>query len=113
MKKIIDWLNWNVRINFIDNVWWPLFGKEEKPTIKMTGENLKAHRKRFGLSPSQMADMFYVSRAEYLQFEKVGLLGPHDTQGPISRMVLLISFVLDERAEYKKMLDTLGYKGKM
>ena len=113
MNKIIDWLNWNVRINFIDNVWWPLFGKEKKPNIKMTSENLISTRKEFGLTPKQMAKMLGVSPMQYKGFEKTGLLAPHETQGSIICIIKVIKSILDQNAENKTILDELGYKGKM
>lgn len=112
-KKIIDWLNWNVRINFIDNVWWPLFGKEEAPTIKMTAIQLGFARLGMGLSQSQMAKMLCVTKTEYQRYEKDGLLAPHETQGSIICIIRIIESLRKQNQEHKDMLDMLGYNGKM
>ena len=112
-KKIIDWLNWNVRIRFIDNVWWPLFGKEREPKIEMEGVVLKAHRITFGLTTKQMADMFQVRERDYILWEKEGLLSPHDQQGPIICMIRLMALAIKEINDNKRILAQLGYKGKI
>ena len=111
MKKIIDWLNWNVRINFIDNVWWPLFGKEKTPKIEMTGEQLREARQEFGLGSKAMAKLIGVSLPEYRRLEEVGLLAPHDTQGPAIRIIQMVRYLRKKVTENKRMLDMLGYKG--
>jgi len=113
-KKIIDWIHWYIIIGFQDNIWWPLFGKEIEPKIEMEGDTLKAHRITFGLTPQQMATMFDVSLKEYKQWEKNGLLAPHDTQGPVMVMIKVIQNLRKEINENKRILEIeFGYKGKI
>lgn len=112
-KKIIDWLDWNVRIRFIDEIWTPLFPPDETPKLKMSGALLKFHRQNFGLTPKAMATMLHVSVSQYKQWEINGLHGPHDTEGPASVIVRVIVNILEEMKDKKEMLDIFGYKGKM
>ena len=112
-KKIIDWLDWNVRIRFIDNVWWPLIGREREPKMEMDGVVLKAHRVTFGLTPQQMADMFQVSLKEYKRWERNGLLSPHDTQGPVICLIRIMQMAIKEINDNKRILEQLGYRGKI
>jgi DNA-binding XRE family transcriptional regulator len=113
LTKALQWLDWHTRIWFIDNVWTRIFPPDETPREVMTGAELKAHRKRFGLTPKAMAQMLHVDVKDYLTWENCGLMAPHDKQGPVSVTIKVIANILNERKEQKEMLDTLGYKGKM
>lgn len=100
-----------VSIWFSDNIWWPLFGKEEPAKIEMTGRQLATARVEFGLTVKQMAKMLCVSLEDYKKFEKNGLLAPHDTQGPSIRIIQVIRRIRKEISNYKDILDIFGYKG--
>jgi len=109
-KKTIDWLNWNVRIAFIDKVWTPLFPPDETPRLILTAEELHNHKKRFGMGSRQMAKMLDVTVAKFREWEEKGIYGPGD-DGPPAMMIKVIAKILDDRKECDELLDSIGYTG--
>jgi hypothetical protein len=111
-EKISKWLDWNIRIAFIDKVWTPLFPPDETQRLLMSAEELKRHKTRFSLNSVQMAKMLSVPTNKFKEWEKNGIHGPGD-DGPASVFIRLIAKILDERSEQKNILDSLGYCGKI
>lgn len=95
---------WRLRVWFEDYIWYRLFPMDETPRIVMTGSELKAARQKLKLSAGAMSKLLFATVAQYQKWEKNGLHGPHDEEGPASVLVSML-------VRLKEMQELLGYHG--
>ncbi len=80
----------------------------------MSGKELILNRKKLGLTEKTMAKILVTSLKEYKRYEIDGLRSPHDPEGPVIRLVQILTFIpKDEKvkAEAVKVRESLGYFG--